>query len=149
MLITEIPEFCGGEHLFAARAKDAATGRKVFEYVDWYKQYAAKFGTTLGDNPSPGNIAGGLTTIEEKALGNIEKTGTKPVVGVGRYTSPEAMVSAIQRGIMDLIGAARRQGCGRFVLVSVPVTPPSCGSCRPGQTWMAMRGLVPSAMATA
>src|SRR6185369_16429020 len=41
VMITEIPEFCGGEHLFAARAKDLETAREVFAYVDWYKEYAA------------------------------------------------------------------------------------------------------------
>jgi altronate hydrolase len=85
VLITEIPEFCGGEHLFAARAKDAATGRQVFEYVDWYKQYAAKFGTTLGDNPSPGNIAGGLLNITIKSLGAMAKAGTTRVEGCTPY----------------------------------------------------------------
>lgn len=88
VLITEIPEFCGGEHLFAARAKDAATGRKVFEYVDWYKQYAAKFGTTLGDNPSPGNIAGGLLNITIKSLGAMAKAGTTRVEGCTPYAQP-------------------------------------------------------------
>ena len=88
VLITEIPEFCGGEHLFAARAKDAATGRKVFEYVDWYKQYAAKFGTTLGDNPSPGNVAGGLLNITIKSLGAMAKAGTTRVEGCTPYAQP-------------------------------------------------------------
>ena len=88
VLITEIPEFCGGEHLFAARAKDAATGRNVFEYVDWYKQYAAKFGTTLGDNPSPGNIAGGLLNITIKSLGAMAKAGTTRVEGCTPYAQP-------------------------------------------------------------
>lgn len=88
VLITEIPEFCGGEHLFAARAKDAPTGRTVFEYVDWYKQYAAKFGTTLGDNPSPGNVAGGLLNITIKSLGAMAKAGTTRVEGCTPYAEP-------------------------------------------------------------
>ncbi len=88
VLITEIPEFCGGEHLFAARAKDAATGRKVFEYVDWYKNYAAKFGTVLGDNPSPGNVAGGLLNITIKSLGAMSKAGTTRVEGCTEYAMP-------------------------------------------------------------
>jgi altronate hydrolase len=88
VLITEIPEFCGGEHLFAGRAKDAATGRKVFEYVDWYKSYAAKFGTLLGDNPSPGNVAGGLLNITIKSLGAMAKAGTTRVEGCTEYAMP-------------------------------------------------------------
>ncbi|MEJ7712723.1 MAG: UxaA family hydrolase [Pyrinomonadaceae bacterium] len=58
VLITEVPEFCGAEHIFANRAKDAETGRAVYRMVDWYKEYASKFGTVLGENPSPGNIKG-------------------------------------------------------------------------------------------
>jgi altronate hydrolase len=88
VLITEVPEFCGGEHLFAARAKDAATGRRVFELVDWYKAYAAKFGTVLGDNPSPGNVAGGLLNITIKSLGAMAKAGTTRVEGCVEYAEP-------------------------------------------------------------
>ncbi len=85
VLITEVPEFCGAEHLFAARAKDAAVGRRVFEIVDWYKAYAAKFGTKLDDNPSPGNIAGGLLNITIKSLGAMAKAGTTRVEGTCAY----------------------------------------------------------------
>jgi altronate hydrolase len=90
VLITEIPEFCGGEHLFAARARDAAVGRKVFEFVDWYKAYAARFGTQLGDNPSPGNVAGGLLNITIKSLGAMAKAGTTRVEGCTEYAQPPA-----------------------------------------------------------
>lgn len=90
VMITEIPEFCGGEHLFAARAKDLATARQVFEYVDWYKDYAAKFGTRLDDNPSPGNIKGGLLNITIKSLGAMAKAGTTRVEGCTPYAQPPA-----------------------------------------------------------
>jgi altronate hydrolase len=85
VVITEVPEFCGAEHVLAHRAKDAATGRAVYEMVDWYKNYAAKFGTVLNDNPSPGNIAGGLLNITIKSLGAIAKAGTTRVEGVVGY----------------------------------------------------------------
>lgn len=90
VLITEIPEFCGGEHLFAARAKDLATAREVFAYVDWYKEYAGKFGTKLDDNPSPGNIKGGLLNITIKSLGAMAKAGTTRVEGCTPYAQPPA-----------------------------------------------------------
>src|SRR5205823_12094582 len=45
VLITEVPEFCGAEHVLAHRAKDADTGRAVYRIVDWYRDYAKKFGT--------------------------------------------------------------------------------------------------------
>lgn len=88
VLITEVPEFCGGEHLFAARAKDHNTAQEVFAYVDWYKQYAAKFGTKLDHNPSPGNIAGGLLNITIKSLGAMAKAGTTRVEGCTPYAQP-------------------------------------------------------------
>jgi altronate hydrolase len=90
VLITEVPEFCGAEHILAWRAKDAETGRAVYEMVDWYKGYAATFGTVLNENPSPGNIAGGLLNITIKSLGAIAKAGTTRVEGVVGYAERPA-----------------------------------------------------------
>jgi altronate hydrolase len=88
VLITEVPEFCGAEHILANRAKDVETGRAVYAMVDWYKQYASKFGSVLGENPSPGNVKGGLLNITIKSLGAIAKAGTTRVEGVTDYSSP-------------------------------------------------------------
>jgi altronate hydrolase len=85
VLITEVPEFCGAEHLLATRAKDVETGRAVYRLVDWYKEYASKFGAVLNNNPSPGNVAGGLLNITIKSLGAIAKAGTTRVEGVIEY----------------------------------------------------------------
>jgi altronate hydrolase len=76
VLLTEVPEFCGAEHILANRAKDSATGRKIYAMVDWYKEYASKFGAVLNQNPSTGNKAGGLLNITIKSLGAIVKAGT-------------------------------------------------------------------------
>jgi altronate hydrolase len=85
VLLTEVPEFCGAEHILANRAKDAETGRAVYRMVDWYKEYAAKFGAVLGQNPSPGNVAGGLLNITIKSLGAIAKAGTTRIEDVIEY----------------------------------------------------------------
>jgi altronate hydrolase len=85
VLITEVPEFCGAEHLLASRAKDVETGRAIYRLVDWYKEYASKFGAVLNNNPSPGNVAGGLLNITIKSLGAIAKAGTTRVEGVIEY----------------------------------------------------------------
>ena len=85
VLITEVPEFCGAEHLLASRAKDVETGRAVYRLVDWYKEYASKFGAVLNNNPSPGNVAGGLLNITIKSLGAIAKAGTTRIEGVIEY----------------------------------------------------------------
>ena len=85
ILITEVPEFCGAEHILANRAKDAETGKAVYRMIDWYKDYASKFGGVLNNNPSPGNIAGGLLNITIKSLGALAKSGTTRVEGVCEY----------------------------------------------------------------
>jgi len=88
VLITEVPEFCGAEHIIAHRAKDAETGRAVYRMIDWYKEYASKFGAVLNQNPSPGNVAGGLLNITIKSLGAMSKAGTTRVEGVVEYAEP-------------------------------------------------------------
>jgi altronate hydrolase len=85
VLITEVPEFCGAEHILANRAKDAQVGRAIYRLVDWYKEYASKFGAVLNQNPSPGNIAGGLLNITVKSLGAMSKAGTTRVEGTIEY----------------------------------------------------------------
>ena len=85
VLITEVPEFCGAEHVLANRARDSETGRAIYQMVDWYKEYASKFGAVLNQNPSPGNIAGGLLNITIKSLGAISKAGSTRIEGVTEY----------------------------------------------------------------
>jgi (2R)-sulfolactate sulfo-lyase subunit beta len=83
VLFGETPELTGGEHLIAARcATDELREQFMHTYRDYVAGIEANGADLLGSQPTQGNIAGGLSTIEEKALGNIEKTGTKPVVGV-------------------------------------------------------------------
>ncbi|HMG76313.1 MAG TPA: UxaA family hydrolase [Pyrinomonadaceae bacterium] len=85
VLITEVPEFCGAEHILAGRARDVETGRAIYRLVDWYKEYASKFGAVLNQNPSTGNKVGGLLNITIKSLGAIAKAGTTRVEGVVDY----------------------------------------------------------------
>jgi altronate hydrolase len=85
VLLTEVPEFCGAEHVLASRAKDAEIGRKIFRMVDWYKEYASKFGAVLNQNPSTGNKAGGLLNITIKSLGAIAKAGTTRIEDCVEY----------------------------------------------------------------
>jgi (2R)-sulfolactate sulfo-lyase subunit beta len=78
----ETPELTGGEHLIADRcASDEVRDRFLELFRSYIGEIEASGANLLGSQPTEGNIAGGLSTIEEKALGNIEKTGTKPVVG--------------------------------------------------------------------
>jgi altronate hydrolase len=87
-LITEVPEFVGAEHILAGRAKDAGTARAVYDMVDWYKEYAGRVGAAPAQNPSPGNVKGGLLNITIKSLGAIAKAGSTRVEGVTDYAMP-------------------------------------------------------------
>ena len=83
VIFGETSELTGGEHLIAARmATPELRERFVSIYDDYVGEIESSGADLLGSQPTEGNIAGGLSTIEEKALGNIQKTGTKPVVGV-------------------------------------------------------------------
>lgn len=86
VVISETAEFMGAEHLFAARAtSDAVRTRFLGEVQGLEKQIMAMGVDMRGANPTPDNIAGGLTTIEEKALGAMAKGGHTPLVGVIGY----------------------------------------------------------------
>ncbi len=79
----ETSELTGGEHLVASRmATPELKDRFMETYNDYVSFIESQAADLLGSQPTQGNIAGGLSTIEEKALGNIEKTGTKEVIGV-------------------------------------------------------------------
>ena len=82
----ETPEIMGAEHILARRAVSAEVGHKILEIVDRMERRALAMGVDMrGANPSRGNIAAGLTSIEEKSLGAIVKGGTAPIKGVCEY----------------------------------------------------------------
>ncbi len=86
VIMSETVEWMGGEHILARRAINKNVADKIINAVHWYEEYALSIGIDiLGTNPAPDNIAGGITTIEEKALGAIEKAGTQPIQEVLRY----------------------------------------------------------------
>ena len=82
MIFGETSELTGGEHLLAERCvNDEVRARFQGFYDDYIDMIEQTGANLLGSQPTQGNIAGGLSTIEEKALGNIVKTGTQPIVG--------------------------------------------------------------------
>ncbi|MBO0608981.1 UxaA family hydrolase [Myceligenerans salitolerans] len=89
-VLAETPEVYGAEHLLTARATEPAVARKLLDRIDWWRDYVAAGGGTLDNNPSPGNKAGGLTTILEKSLGAVAKGGTAPLSAVYEYAEPVA-----------------------------------------------------------
>jgi altronate hydrolase len=84
-ILGETPEIYGGEHLLTRRAQSREVGEKLVGLIDWWKDYAAKFGAEINNNPSVGNKIGGLTTIYEKSLGAIAKGGSTALREVYRY----------------------------------------------------------------
>jgi altronate hydrolase len=84
-ILSETPEIYGAEHLLLARASSDGVARKLEERVAWWRDHVAAHGATLNDNPSAGNIAGGITTILEKSLGAVAKAGASPLTGVFGY----------------------------------------------------------------
>ncbi len=84
-ILGETPEIYGAEHLLIRRVESEAVGRKLLERISWWEDYTKMNGAVVDNNPSPGNKAGGLTTILEKSLGAAAKGGTSNLVEVYRY----------------------------------------------------------------
>jgi altronate hydrolase len=81
-ILSETPEIYGGEHLLTRRAVSPAVAEKLLARIRWWEAYTARNGMQMDNNPSAGNKAGGLTTILEKSLGAIAKSGTTNLVDV-------------------------------------------------------------------
>jgi altronate hydrolase len=87
-ILSETPEIYGAEHLLTRRAATPEVGRQLVERIRWWEDYCARNGGEMNNNPSPGNKAGGLTTILEKSLGAAAKGGTTPLNAVYKYAEP-------------------------------------------------------------
>ena len=84
-ILSEIPEIFGAEHLLMQHAASAEVAGDIGNLVRRFKQYFLDHGEPVSENPSPGNIAGGITTLEEKSLGAVQKGGAGRVTQVLRY----------------------------------------------------------------
>jgi len=89
-ILSETPEIYGGEHLLTRRAVSRAVADKLLARIAWWEAYTARNGMQMDNNPSAGNKAGGLTTILEKSLGAIAKSGTTNLVEVVEYAESAA-----------------------------------------------------------
>ena len=83
-ILSETPEIYGAEHLLTRRAS-AVIGNKLMDRIRWWEEYCARQGAEMNNNPSAGNKAGGLTTILEKSLGAVAKSGSTNLVDVYEY----------------------------------------------------------------
>jgi altronate hydrolase len=87
-ILSETPEIYGAEHLLTRRAVSREIGEKLVSRIRWWEDYTARERGEMNNNPSPGNKAGGLTTILEKSLGAVAKGGTTNLVDVYEYAQP-------------------------------------------------------------
>ena len=119
-ILSETTECYGAEHLLTARAASEEVGHKLVERIKWWEEFTRGRGLVINNNPSPGNKAGGLTTIIEKSLGSIAKGGTTNLNAVYQYAE---QVEA-GRGLVfmdapafDPVGATAQVAGGAHVMV--------------------------------
>lgn len=87
-ILSETPEIYGAEHLLTRRAATPAIAEALLDRIAWWERYTERNGGQMDNNPSPGNKRGGLTTILEKSLGAVAKSGTAPLAGVYEFAEP-------------------------------------------------------------
>jgi altronate hydrolase len=131
-ILSETPEIYGAEHLLTRRAVSRAVGEKLVARIRWWEDYTRRNGNEMNNNPSPGNKAGGLTTILEKSLGAVAKGGTTNLVDVYEYAEP---VTARGFVFMDSPGydpvSATGQVAGGANLVCFTTGRGSAYGCKP------------------
>ena len=87
-ILSETPEIYGAEHLLTARAASPAVAERLMARLQWWEGYTQSHGGDMNNNPSPGNKAGGITTILEKSLGAVAKGGSTGLMAVLDYAEP-------------------------------------------------------------
>jgi len=131
-ILSETPEIYGAEHLLTRRAATRAVGETLVEIIRWWEDYTARNRGSMDNNPSPGNKAGGLTTILEKSLGAAAKGGSTTLNAVYRYAEP---VTAKGLVFMDTPGydpvAATGQVAGGANLLCFTTGRGSAYGCKP------------------
>ena len=87
-ILSETPEVYGAEHLLTRRAINAEVGNKLLQRIRWWETHTARLESAIDNNPTPGNKAGGITTIMEKSLGAVAKAGSTNLMQVYEYAQP-------------------------------------------------------------
>jgi altronate hydrolase len=115
-ILTEIPEVFGAERLLMGRALNATVFNSLVRVVNDFKDYFVRNGQPVHENPSPGNVAGGITTLEEKSLGAVQKGGHATVTDVIRYAE------RCQRRGLTVLEAPGNDGISSTALVAAGAT---------------------------
>jgi len=113
-ILTEVPEMFGAEQRLMDKCADKAVFDRYVDMIESFKRSYTDLGFPVYENPSPGNKEGGITTLEEKSLGCVEKAGKTPIVDVLRYGEPvhRAGVSVLNAPGNDLIAATALAASG-------------------------------------
>ncbi|MGI9351949.1 MAG: UxaA family hydrolase [Rhizobiaceae bacterium] len=131
-ILSETSEIYGAEHLLVQRAVSKKVGQDFLDLLDWWKDYTARNSTAMDNNPSPGNKAGGLTTIFEKSLGAAAKGGSSDLQAVYKYAE-----KVNERGLvfMDSPGydpvSATGQVASGANIIAFTTGRGSCFGCKP------------------
>lgn len=119
VILTEVPEMFGAEQVLMNRAADEGVFREIVAMINDFKEYFLRHGQPIYENPSPGNKAGGLTTLEEKSLGAIQKGGQATVTAVLRYgdLAPARGLSLLEAPGNDGVSATAMVASGATLLL--------------------------------
>ena len=118
-LLAEVPELFGAEGVLFRRCASEEAARALPALVEEFKDYFIRHGQVVYENPSPGNKAGGITTLEEKSLGCVQKGGSAPVTGVVRYGEQVCRrgLSVVQTPGNDLVSTTGLAAAGAHLIL--------------------------------
>ncbi|MCT2558444.1 altronate dehydratase family protein [Tsuneonella sp. YG55] len=119
LVLTEIPEIFGAEDSLLARADSSAVFDAAGALLNRFKRYFLDQGQPVSENPSPGNIAGGITTLEEKSLGAVQKAGKAPLVDVVDYggTASRAGLTLLEAPGNDAVSSTALAAAGATMIL--------------------------------
>ena len=118
-VLTEVPEMFGAEHLLMERCVSKEIFDKTVSLINNFKDYFTRHNQVIYENPSPGNKAGGITTLEEKSLGCVQKGGLSPVVSVLDYgdTLTKNGLSLLNGPGNDIVAVTNLMACGVHMIL--------------------------------
>ena len=118
-VLTEVPEMFGAEHLLMERCKTKEIFEKTVKLINDFKDYFTRHNQVIYENPSPGNKEGGITTLEEKSLGCVQKGGLSPVVDVLDYgdTLTKNGLSLLNGPGNDIVAVTNLMACGVHIIL--------------------------------
>ena len=118
-ILTEVPEMFGAETILMNRCRTKEVFDKTVDLINNFKKYFMRYGEKMDENPSPGNKAGGITTLEDKSLGCVQKGGTAPVEDVLFYGEPvrKKGLSLLQAPGNDLVASNALAASGSQIIL--------------------------------